>query len=476
MSGEYYVHGSFPSPGSVASSSAVRSELNAIQSGFDKLPALSGNGNKIVAVNSGGTALEALTTTGTGSGVRATSPTLTTPTINTSASVGGTWTAASAWTLPAFAASAGITMSGTASNLGLGANYISYGGTDAGLSFDSSNNATLSGTLKVGNGGSSFLIGLQDDSNYLRIHGSNAVNQGAGINLFGGSHATLPNIGKLISGSTTVLEWGSAGNITLGGATATASPYAAYRSIEGMAGQFYLSTASTEIGLLSNAYRNSSGNYIYRSTAAAAYFYQSAGVTAIGGADSGTAGDQITTFTALFQVEKGKSVALQGATPQAGTGISFPASQSASTNANTLDDYEEGTWTPTFVSSGASFTYTANNCEGKYTKVGNKVFCTGSIQITAKSGGTAANTLSLGGLPFTPSQVTSGGTGMSVNLTHITAGITLPANYTFGDAVPSGTTIAPYYNATNGSGTSRQWQYQDISATTTIQFAFSFTV
>jgi hypothetical protein len=30
-----------------------------------------------------------------------------------------------------------------------------------------------------------------------------------------------------------------------------------------------------------------------------------------------------------------------------GSGISFPATQSASSDANTLDDYEEGTWTPT---------------------------------------------------------------------------------------------------------------------------------
>jgi hypothetical protein len=42
-----------------------------------------------------------------------------------------------------------------------------------------------------------------------------------------------------------------------------------------------------------------------------------------------------------------------GATPSAsGAGITFPADQSilgASTNANTLDDYEEGTWTGTLT-------------------------------------------------------------------------------------------------------------------------------
>jgi hypothetical protein len=41
------------------------------------------------------------------------------------------------------------------------------------------------------------------------------------------------------------------------------------------------------------------------------------------------------------------NIGLGGATPTtSGTGITFPATASASTNANTLDDYEEGTWTP----------------------------------------------------------------------------------------------------------------------------------
>jgi hypothetical protein len=38
------------------------------------------------------------------------------------------------------------------------------------------------------------------------------------------------------------------------------------------------------------------------------------------------------------------TVGVGGATPAAsGAGITFPATQSASTDANTLDDYEEGT-------------------------------------------------------------------------------------------------------------------------------------
>jgi hypothetical protein len=56
--------------------------------------------------------------------------------------------------------------------------------------------------------------------------------------------------------------------------------------------------------------------------------------------------------TAAVTVDSGQrtkfptTIGVGDATPSAsGSGITFPATQSASTNANTLDDYEEGTWT-----------------------------------------------------------------------------------------------------------------------------------
>ena len=53
-----------------------------------------------------------------------------------------------------------VTLSGTAANIATGANYISYGGTDAGLSFSSGNDATLSGTLTVSGAGTSLFSGI----------------------------------------------------------------------------------------------------------------------------------------------------------------------------------------------------------------------------------------------------------------------------------------------------------------------------
>jgi hypothetical protein len=58
MANPYYDHTTFPSPNSAGSSAAMRTELDLIEQGFDKLPTLSGNANKLVAVNASETALE----------------------------------------------------------------------------------------------------------------------------------------------------------------------------------------------------------------------------------------------------------------------------------------------------------------------------------------------------------------------------------------------------------------------------------
>jgi hypothetical protein len=79
--------------------------------------------------------------------------------------------------------------------------------------------------------------------------------------------------------------------------------------------------------------------------------------------------------------------------------IVFPATQNASSNANTLDDYEEGTWTPTVFFGGASVgtTYAAKTF-GRYTKIGRIVSLQCCIRLTNMGSSTGAVTIR--GLPF----------------------------------------------------------------------------
>lgn len=79
----------------------------------------------------------------------------------------------------------------------------------------------------------------------------------------------------------------------------------------------------------------------------------------------------------------------------ANAGIAFPATQVPSADANTLDDYEEGTWTP--VLTPTTGTITSQSCFGSYVKIGKQVTITFKAVIT---GGTVTAISTIGGFPF----------------------------------------------------------------------------
>jgi hypothetical protein len=87
--------------------------------------------------------------------------------------------------------------------------------------------------------------------------------------------------------------------------------------------------------------------------------------------------------------------------PTSGDGIRFPATQSASSDANTLDDYEEGTFTATVITS-TSGTITLNGGVDAlaYTKIGRVVYVQGLLEISSVSSPVGA-VVYIQGLPFT---------------------------------------------------------------------------
>jgi hypothetical protein len=131
-------------------------------------------------------------------------------------------------------------------------------------------------------------------------------------------------------------------------------------------------------------------------------------------------------------------------------GINFPSTAVASTNANTLDDYEEGTWTPalTFATAGdLSITYTLQSA--RYTRIGRFVQVEGRVTTNAMSYTTASGSLRMSGLPFT---VNAGGTSGGGNA--IVKGHT--ATITGQCARPTASTDYcdfPYVNGTAALGT-----------------------
>ena len=69
-------------------------------------------------------------------------------------------------------------------------------------------------------------------------------------------------------------------------------------------------------------------------------------------------------------------------------------------SANALDDYEEGTFTPTIDGEGAA-SITCSSVIGQYTKVGRMVNCGITYTVNAVSGGASNLAVDIGGLPFT---------------------------------------------------------------------------
>jgi len=102
-----------------------------------------------------------------------------------------------------------------------------------------------------------------------------------------------------------------------------------------------------------------------------------------------------------------------GNTSATGTGIAFPATQSASSDANTLDDYEEGTFTPT-ISGGFSVAPTSYTWQlGRYTKIGRLVYFEIDLDPNGATGN--ATQIQFSGLPFTSAAAPYGGAVVSYN-------------------------------------------------------------
>jgi hypothetical protein len=79
--------------------------------------------------------------------------------------------------------------------------------------------------------------------------------------------------------------------------------------------------------------------------------------------------------------------------------VKFPATQIPSSNVNTLDDYEEGTWTATFTpGTSGSITLDGSARTGAYIKIGRLVSITGLFYVASVS--SPVGTVFISGLPF----------------------------------------------------------------------------
>lgn len=153
--------------------------------------------------------------------------------------------------------------------------------------------------------------------------------------------------------------------------------------------------------------------------------------------------------------------------------IAFPATQAASAGANTLDDYEEGTWTPTIEGTGASSGQAYTTQLGVYTKIGRVVTAMCDVKLSTKGTITAGIAI-VKGLPFAAALVGDGNavgtvtwfSGLATNWISITG-----ANiYTSTSVSITGRTAATPAAAADALADT------DISNTTNFRMFFSYHV
>ena len=163
----------------------------------------------------------------------------------------------------------------------------------------------------------------------------------------------------------------------------------------------------------------------------------------------------------------GSTIGVGGTTPaNTGAGISFPATQSASSDANTLDDYEEGTFTVGIRGSNTAGTYTISSQTCNYTKVGRLVSI--SINISGFSAATGGvGYMQITGLPFTNTTALAG--QVQGNYLDVSAGtLWVTADFITG----SGTTTM-YMRENKDATSGADFSIGGISTSTTV-FILSF--
>jgi hypothetical protein len=235
--------------------------------------------------------------------------------------------------------------------------------------------------------------------------GTGLVSPGSTGNVLTSNGTAWVSTGVSVGSGVTAISFGSTG---LTPSTSTSGNVTVSGTLSANSGGTGLSSLTANSVLLGNGTGSivtvSPGNAGNVLTSVGGFWVSNAAVmTSVGGSPSQVQYNNAGAFGGISgfttdgtRVTASTTMGVGGATPStSGSGITFPATQSPSTDVNTLDDYEEGTWTPTDAS-GAGLTLVVTIAN--YTKVGRIV--TAHCQITYPTTASGASAI-IGGLPFT---------------------------------------------------------------------------
>jgi len=311
--------------------------------------------------------------------------------------------------------------------------FTRVGGASGNFDFTSltlSGNATIGGTLKLSDGTvalPSVYWGPNTSTGFYRI-GTNNV----GFSVNGANVLSMLSTGLTVTGVTTSTSFAGAGTGLTGTASGlTAGNVTTNANLTGM-----VTSVGNATTVVTNANLTGMVTSVGNATTVVTNANLTGPITSTGNAtavaaQTGTGSTFVmqtspTLTTPNIGAATGTSlaatsgIAVGGATV-ATSGIAFPATAVAVADVNTLDDYEEGTWTPSDVS-GAALSFTA--VEGVYTKIGNIVHVAFTLTYPATASGVDA---SIGGLPFASATGNTAGGACSYTTAAITPTLLMPS-------------------------------------------------
>ncbi len=147
--------------------------------------------------------------------------------------------------------------------------------------------------------------------------------------------------------------------------------------------------------------------------------------------------------------------------------LAFPATPNPSTDSHTLDDYQEGTWTPALNFGGAATGIAYATAAGRYTKIGRKVSVSGNFTLTSK--GMSFGAATIAGLPFASA---NDGIPSAVTVGHA-AGMSFVTGAVIATIAPNASQLTLYHSANGSAGALTNTNFSNA---TTMTFSATYDV
>ena len=289
--------------------------------------------------------------------------------------------------------------------------------------------------MQIGNSGADYALTQTGSLRVLTVAGGSTADLGANIQLYGNNHSTNQQGMTFRAGTEVWMQWQEVvGHLTFftGGTKVKALTLREDQEAVFEA-DVTLSAGTLDVTIAAAAQR-------------AGRFYSNVATRTVPVVD--IVNDHVTGSGIALRVQQDASAPHIDLVGTNGEGIRFPATAQLSTNANTLDDYQETDLVPDAEDDGGTTTATYSFTPvGRWTKIGNMVFFNGRIEIATLGDAVGGQQfkIRMGGMP----NIASGTSGIvSVGLA---TGLNITASESINGIISSNLLSMQKWSAATGA-------------------------